>query len=70
MNSLDGLLSMRTTDAMMEVIDVQLKTQQVIDLCRGGQSAPHRLFEFIASLPNAEHRKVALRLVQKTLEQK
>jgi len=57
-------------DNPFEIIDIQLKTQQVIDLCKGGQSAPHRLFEFIESLPNAEHRKVAMRLVQKTLEQK
>ena len=57
-------------DNPFEIIDLQLRAQQIIDLVRGGQSAPHRLFEFIESLPSAEHRKVALRLVQKTLEQK
>ena len=57
-------------DNPYEIIDLQLKAQQVIDLVRGGQSGPHILHEFIDSLPSGDERKVALRLVQKSLEQK
>ena len=57
-------------DNPFEIIDIQLKTQQVIDLVRGGQARPHILHEFLLELDTNAQRKVALRLVQKTLEQK
>ena len=57
-------------DNPFEIIELQLQAQQVIDLCKGGQAQPNILHEFIDSLPSADERKVALRLVQKTLEQK
>ncbi len=57
-------------DNPFEIVELQLKTQQIIDLCRGRQSGPHILHEFLLELDTNEQRKVALRLVQKTLEQK
>ena len=57
-------------DNPIEVVELQLKTQQVVDLCRGGQAQPNILHEFVDSLPSGDERKVALRLVQKVLEQK
>jgi hypothetical protein len=56
-------------DSPIEVVELQLKTQQVIDLCRGGQAQPHILYSFLIELDTNEQRKVALRLVQKVLEQ-
>ena len=57
-------------DNPIEVVELQLKTQQVVDLCRGGQAQPHILHEFLLELDTNAQRKVALRLVQKVLEQK
>lgn len=52
-----------------DVITTQLRTQQVIDLVRGGQAGPHILHDFLKTL-NSEQFKTAMRLVQKNLEQK
>ena len=57
-------------DNPFEIVELQLKAQQIVDLCRGGQAQPNILHEFIDALHSADERKVALRLVQKTLEQK
>ena len=55
-------------DNPFRIIELQLQAQQVVDLCRGGQAQPNILHEFIDALDSADERKVALRLVQKTIE--
>jgi pseudouridine-5'-phosphate glycosidase len=52
----------------LEIIDTQLRTQQIIDLARGRQAQPHLLHEFLQTL-SGEQLKTAIRLIQKTLEQ-
>jgi hypothetical protein len=52
----------------IEVINLQMQTQIIIDLCVGGQAQPHRLFEYLETL-TSDQRKIACRLVQKNLEQ-
>lgn len=52
-----------------KVIEIQMQAQQVVDLCLGGQAQPHLLHEFLLDLDD-EERRIAVRIVQKALEQK
>lgn len=56
-------------DRNVQTIEIQMKVQIVVDLCIGKHAAPHALHDFICTL-NDEEMKVALRVVQKALEQK